>query len=201
MPKCALTERLKDPKTWIGTDDDVWYMRWRIPLKFLFAFSYRCPPGLTFSFVFLPGFYLLPFTIWFTGWSWWYCFPLIMIPVTRQWRKYPITLLAIGGGGKFRLEDTDGSDDKLIDTKPIFFKKLEPLYFSRCQYWCRWHFRIHWPLSYGGHFYFKKSSIPVVGIRPGDTVNGKLVNGYRGWDRDGDEIFWGDGGFAGTVFK
>lgn len=41
MPKDALPERLQDPKNWIGTDDDVWYMRWRIPLKGLFAYGPR----------------------------------------------------------------------------------------------------------------------------------------------------------------
>lgn len=41
MPKSALPERLQDPANWKGTDDDVWYMRWRIPLKGLFAYGPR----------------------------------------------------------------------------------------------------------------------------------------------------------------
>lgn len=41
MPKSALPIRLQDPTNWTGTDDDVWYMRWRMGLKGLFAYGPR----------------------------------------------------------------------------------------------------------------------------------------------------------------
>lgn len=41
MCKTALPTRLLNPATWIGTDDDNKWMRWRIPLKWLFAFGPR----------------------------------------------------------------------------------------------------------------------------------------------------------------
>ncbi len=39
MPKSALPPRLQTADNWKGTDDDVWYMKWRIPLKGLFAYG------------------------------------------------------------------------------------------------------------------------------------------------------------------
>jgi hypothetical protein len=39
MPLSALPPRLQAEENWKGTDDDVWYMRWRIPLKGLFAYG------------------------------------------------------------------------------------------------------------------------------------------------------------------
>jgi hypothetical protein len=204
MPKCALTERLQDPKNWVGTDDDVWYMRWRIYCKWLFAFSHRCPPGITFSFVFMPGLYLLPFTIWFTHWSWWYLFPVIIIPVTRQWRQYPMTLFAAGGGGQFRMENDDGSKERTTPIQIIFFKDFSPDYLSRVQYWCRWHVQLCWPFAVRFHFYFRRSNVPIAPSRTtlsGESTDNKLMFMYRGWDRDGDSVFWGDGAFLGQVWK
>jgi hypothetical protein len=46
MPWSALPDHLniyKNPDAWKGTDDDVWYMRWRIKIKGWFAYGYRAP--------------------------------------------------------------------------------------------------------------------------------------------------------------
>lgn len=211
MPKCALPEHIDEPGEWENTDDDVWYMRWRMYIKGWFAFANRCPKGITGSIVFLPALYLLPFTVWFTGWTWWYCFPLIVIPVNRKWRLWPYTVFAIRGAGKWRLEGVKGNQETTTDQKVIWFmpyfqsirigQELEvPTYYlSRVQYWCRWHLRMDWPLLFGFHFYFKAADV-VPPMERRDT-DGKLFFAYRGWHRDGDEIFWGDGGFAGLVWK
>jgi hypothetical protein len=207
MPKCALNKDTDSPDDWKGTDDDVWYMRWRIPLKYLFAFANRCPKGITISIVFLPGLYLLPFTIWFTGWSWWYLFPLMVIPVARKWRLMPKTIFAIRGDGRWRFESTDSKSiipaDDNTNRTILFFPDLKingtDYYLSRVQRWTRWHFQLQWPLLYAAHFYFKEANVPTS-TQEHDT-DGQLLNAYRGWHRDEDEIFWGDGGFAGTGWK
>ena len=111
LSKCALNEDTDDPSDWVGTDDDVWYLRWRIKVKHWFTFANRCPKGIDLSIVFFPLLYVFPFTVWFTGLTWWYLFPLLILPVTRKWRKYPKTLFAIRGKGHWRWEDKDGTQE------------------------------------------------------------------------------------------
>ena len=210
MPKCALPENLDEASEWKGTDDDVWYMRWRLHVKGWFAFSNRCPKGITGTLIFFPGLYVLPISIWFTGWSWWYLWPAILIPVSRQWRKMPTVIFAAKGKGPWRIESSDGEMDAPLefpDKKFIFYPRIETsaastmvaFYLSRVQYWTRWHVQVSWPFLIAFHFYFKASDVPPAGQRV--NTDGKLVYWYRGWHRDGDFIFWGDGGFLGTVWK
>lgn len=196
MPRCALNEDTDDPTDWKGSDDDNWLMRWRIKYKHWFAFANRCPRGLTWTTVFFPGLFLLPFTIWFTGFSWWYLFPVIIIPVQRKWRLLPKTLLALRGPGVWRFENTNSTS--ITPGEDLTLLK-EGYYLSRIQRWCRWHIQISWPLFVAGHFYWKAEDVPTP-VDEHDT-DGEIVNVYRGWHRDEDEIFWGDGGFAGTCWK
>jgi hypothetical protein len=196
MPKCALNEDTDDPSDWVGTDDDNWLMRWRIKKKHWFAFANRCPPGLTWTLVFLPGLYLMPLTIWFTGWSWWYLFPIAVLPVARRWRLLPTTVWAIRGPGLWRYESTDSKE--IVASESLHLQP-EKFYLSRVQYWCRWHFAIQWPLCLQFHVYYKPSN--VLKFQEQRDTDGQLLFLYRGWHRDEDEIYWGDGGFIGTGWK
>lgn len=174
-----LNDRLNDPSNWKGTDDDVWYMRWRIAIKSWFAFSNKSPEGLAWSLVLFPGTYLLPFTIWFTGWSWWYLFPIAVIPVTRKWRDRPKVILSFKWGGQYRWESMGDEPD--VETNTIIGGKLHPNhYFSRIQDRCKGLVAVVWPLCFFFHW-------------------GKIFL-YRGWHFDDDLIFWGDGG-AGPFRK
>lgn len=191
MPNCALNKDTDEPSDWKGTDDDVWYMRWRIYCKGLFAFANRCPSGVTISVVFFPGFYLLPFTIWFTGWSWWYLFPFVIIPVARKWRLMPKVLFALKGKGEWRLENTDSTS--IISSPKL---RVDGYYLSRIQLWSRWHFAFSWPFLFQFHWYWK--AVDVLAPNENKNVDGKYFGGYRGWHRDEDEIFWGDGSALGN---
>ena len=206
MPKCALTEHIDEPKEWKNTDDDNFWMRWRLHCKGLFAFSHRCERGITWSIVFLPLTYLLPFTIWLTGWSWWYLFPVAMIPVSHQWREFPILLIGYFGKGFIRYESTNGKAEFAENSEFILNEKnmqiedhatglLIPVYISRIQLWCRWHIALHWPFLLTGHFYWKEAD--VLPEMSKENRDGKMMNGYRGYHRDADGIFWGDGASAG----
>lgn len=208
LSRCALHSEIDDPAEWKGTDDDVWYMRWRLYVKHWFAFANRCPQGLDLTLVFFPGLFLLPFTIWFTGWSWWYLFPVGVLSVCRKWRLLPTTVFAIRGPGLWRLENSNSSTIVSLNaTRVLFFPRLEtsymsvmtPFYLSRVQRWTRWHVRLDWPFFLSAHWYFKASDVPTP-TNEHDT-DGLLINGYRGWHRDEDEIFWGDSGFVGGVWK
>ena len=42
MPWSALPDHLNNPEKWRGTDDDTWYMRWRLQIKGWFAYGPRC---------------------------------------------------------------------------------------------------------------------------------------------------------------
>lgn len=205
--KTPLPAHIDEPHEWKGTDDDqVWWMRWRLYVKHWFAFSFRSPRGISASFVFLPLLYVFPFTVWFTGWSWWYLFPLGVIPVARRWRRVPTVVLAIKGRGAWRMEVAGSApaDAPLTEPTILFFPRLEtsaasllaPLYLSRIQYWCRWHVALHWPLVITGHWYFKAQDVLPAGDR-GDR-DGKVFSFYRGWHFDADLVYWGDGAGAGN---
>jgi len=191
MPKCALNQDTDSPNDWVGTDDDNWLMRWRIKRKHWFAFANRCPKGLTWTIIFFPGLYLVPLLVWLTGWSWWYLWPIVVVPVARKWRSRPIVLLAIKGSGPWRLEN-NGSTSIIDSSTP----RIPNYYLSRIQKWCRWHFAILWPLCFQGHIIFKKKNVPTAGDNT--DMDGKVFSFYRGWHFDEDEIYWGDGGGAGN---
>lgn len=207
MPKCALNKDTDSPDDWVGSDDDNWLMRWRIKKKHWFAFANRCPKGLTCTIIFFPLLYLVPLLVWFTGWSWWYLWPIGVMPVARKWRLLPTVLFAVKGGGPWRIENTDSTIITSLDgmPNPMFFPRLEtsaasvmtPFYLSRIQLFCRWHFAISWPFLIQGHFYFRSKDVEKPS-GPHEDKDGKVFSFYRGWHRDEDEIYWGDGGGAGN---
>ena len=206
MPRCSLPPHLDEPSEWKNTDDDqVWWMRWRLYCKSWFAFSHRCPPGLTWSLVLFPGLYLLPSLIYFTGWSWLYLFPVIVIPVAKKWREFPIVLFAFSGGGPLRWETTDGNKQSVGESQNLIWITSahnpdgDQVWLSRCQLWCLWHVQLQWPLFFAISIYIKHEDVIPTGTKA--DRDGKLLFFYKGWHRDSDQIFWGDGAYAGRNWK
>jgi len=198
--KTALNDRLNDPANWKGTDDDNWLMRWRIYIKHWFAFSNKSPQGITASFLFFPLMWFFPLTVWFTGFSWWYLFPIAIIPVARKWRKKPKVIWGRKWGGYWRWEHTgDLADDfTATDDARIHDVDESDYYLSRIQPWCRASIIIFWPLCIVGHFYQDRFDVGTVGgPKPEEKAE---IYFYRGWHFDKDLIFWGDGA-AGPNFK
>lgn len=204
----VLPDNLDDLEDWTGTDDDTPLMRWRLRVKYWFAFSARpfSPQGLDLTVVLFPGLYILPFSIWFTGFSWWYFFPLLILPVFKQWRYMPMTIAGYYGNGWVRYE-SDEHENGNSHAGWIFWHEpfvilptgaRIPGYISRVQYWCRWHVALHWPLLITAHLYPNAGNV----LKPGERgqTDGKVYSFYRGWHRDGDRLYWGDGA-AGPNFK
>lgn len=200
LDSTALDNRLNDPANWKGTDDDTWLMRWRIKIKAWFAFSSRSPKGLAFSFVFFPLIYLAPFTIWFTGRSWWYLLPVAIIPVFRKWRLTPKILWAKKWGGYWRWEDSgDGPDIRTHVDDPHQLDVPAGYYLSRIQEWSRASVILFWPFCLVVHVFPYREDVgdPVSGRDPKQDAE---IFFYRGWHYDDDCTFWGDGA-AGPNFK
>lgn len=208
LSACALPSHKDEAHEWKGTDDDqVWWMRWRLKVKrwFVFGSTDRCPQGLDLTFVFFPGLWVLPLSIWFTGWSWWYLWPVGILPVARRWRDCPILLFGVFGDGHVRWETPDVASEGHAPGRRLTVFQREfiasdgrRVFLSRVQLWCRWHVAVLWPLMVQAHFYPRRADVVPVGNR--EDRDGKIFNFYRGWHKD--EIgYWGDGGFAGRNFK
>lgn len=197
--KTALTDRLNDPNNWIGTDDDNPWMRWRIKIKAWFAFSDKSPQGLGASFVFFPFTYLFPFTVWFTGLSWWYLFPIAVIPVARKWRSTPKILWAKKWGGYWRWEHVgNDSDESTARDNPKESSMPPGFYISRIQPWTRACVILFWPFCVVAWFYPNKEGMGTpYGV---SAIKDSEIGFYRGWHYDDDGIFWGDGA-GGPNFK
>jgi hypothetical protein len=198
----VLTPHQNDPASWKGTDDDkVWWMRWRLYVKHWFAFATPrlCPQGFDVSIVFFPLLYIAPVTMAFTGLSWWYLFPIGFLPVCRVWRQTPKVLFAMRGDGLWRFEESftgDESTFRLLESGLTYRNN----YLSRAQYYCRWHIAIHWPLLVVVHYYPKQSDVLKPNV-PREVSPETFWTFQRGWPRDADGIYWGDGGFFGRGAK
>lgn len=152
MPWSALPEHLNSPEKWGGTDDDKWWMKWRLQIKGWFAYGPRAD-------------------------QWW-----------AKWRAYPVTLFTIGGKGPWRWESAP--------LNPGF------IYFSRIQYWTRWHFQVQWPFMIAFHFYFNEKDVMVPTISPnGASVTNKLIYFYVGASYDQDAVYWFPAIFIGGTWK
>lgn len=87
-----------------------------------------------------------------------------------RFREWPITLVAISAKGQLRFEN-----DYLAikaPAKPVFFydSRFNRFYLSRVQYWVDWDLQIQWPLFLGFHW--------------------KGWQGYIGFKRDADKVYW-----------
>lgn len=218
LDRSSLNDRLNNPDNWKGTDDDVWYMRWCLKIKCWFAFSNRSPEGIAFSFVIFPFMYLFPFTVWFTGWSWWYLLPVAIIPVMRKWRVKPKILWAWKWGGFWRWETASemrdgllyvvGTNISLTNDHDGFSSQPDPtqslinfddaMYLSRIQPWSRMSMILFWPLCVAVTFFPHERNVGTpYGLKHQENSE---IYFYRGWHFDDDLVFWGDGG-AGPHFK
>lgn len=182
MPKSALSQRLLDADNWKGTDDDVWYMRWRIKMKYLFAYGPRA-------------------TEW---WAKWREYPTTLFAIRSKQGVFRTE-----GETWERDSSFDGADSRriLVNTampvariQDIGLITIDPGYLSRIQYYTRWHIQIQWPFMIAFHFYFKASDMPVYG-QPRPDTDGKLFFMYIGAHRDADKVYWFPSAFVGLVWK
>jgi hypothetical protein len=117
-----------------------------------------------------------------------------------RWRKTPIVLFAVRGKGLWRFEN-DVNDLTCVDLNPCWKSDERPFYLSRVQYYCRWHFKIMWPLFIAGHVYPKAADVPKPGEPVGDAQDGKLYQAYAGAARDADQVYWFPSAATGKVWK
>lgn len=181
MPKSALSPRLLDADNWKGTDDDVWYMRWRIKLKYLFAYGPRA-------------------TEW---WAKWREFPKTLIAFKSKQGFFRIETEGWDrDSGWDCLYDADvivNQDLWAVESNNPYADILQEGYLSRIQRYTRWSFQIQWPFMVAFHFYWKKEDVPVYGEQK-DT-DGKLWFFYFGAHRDADKVYWCPSAFIGRVWK
>lgn len=181
MPKSALSPRLLDADNWKGTDDDVWYMRWRIKLKYLFAYGPRA-------------------TEW---WAKWREFPKTLFALrskqgvfrveTETWERDSAWESAWWDTFYFNQEQYAYKDypDHI---------EYSPGYLSRVQYYTRWHIQLQWPLMFAVHFYDHAKDVPVYG-QPRPDTDGKLTFFYVGAHRDADKVYWFPSAYIGRNWK
>jgi hypothetical protein len=94
-----------------------------------------------------------------------------------RWREWPITLFAIRGKGKWRLED-DVTDYRFKMRSRLWWEHTEGLYLSRCQKYSRWSFQLQWPLFIAIHWY------PDAEMKTNPWVI------FLGSHRDADKVYW-----------
>lgn len=182
MPKSALPERLQDPAAWKGTDDDNKWMRWRIPLKGLFAYGPRAKEW----------------------WAKWREYPKTLFAIRS---KQGLFRAESEGWEQDSAWDSVSSATKFVDTD-IFVTGISPQglqfiqqgYLSRVQYYTRWHIQLQWPFMFAVHFYTRAADVPIQGLPRPDT-DGKLWFFYFGAHRDADKVYWFPSAYLGRNWK
>lgn len=125
-----------------------------------------------------------------------------------RWRSTPLTIFAIHGKGPFRLE-RDGHPDAALDEAPGRFRTLwmagsnteNAYYFSRVQYWTRWHFAVQWPFQITFHAYWRAKDVPNYPDRPRDLTIKDVFFVYGPIHRDADKVYWIGSFFIGGGWK
>lgn len=121
----------------------------------------------------------------------WFAFSYRCTEWWAKWRRFPVVLFAVRGKGRFRMEYPDM---QIVQNKKssfdMWFNYLGVAsYFSRIQYYCRWHFAIQWPLMVSFHFYPKASDVPKYNSVDRPDRDGKVWFFY--WNHfDADLIYW-----------
>lgn len=183
MSNSALPKRLQNPDTWKGTDDDNLWMRWRIPLKGLFAYGPRA-------------------TEW---WAKWREFPITLFAIRSKQGTFRVE----SEGWERDTAIEDRCDETLLMNDGWFVVRVnvhpdielyQRGYLSRVQYYTRWSFQIQWPFMIAFHWYWKAADVPVYG-QPRPDTDGKLIFGYFGAHRDADKVYWFPSAFLGRVWK
>jgi hypothetical protein len=181
MPKSALPERLQDPANWAGTDDDIWYMRWRIYVKGWFAYGPRATQR----------------------WAKWREFPKTLFAVRSKQGIFRVETETWERDSSW---DCKWDFNWLFNSNLWAYRDKVDLveysqgYLSRIQYYTRWSFQIQWPLTIAFHYYFRAKDVPVHGqLRP--NLDKKLFFAYVGVHRDGDKVYWFPSAFVGLTWK
>lgn len=182
MPKSALSPRLLDADNWKGTDDDVWYLRWRIKLKYLFAYGPRA-------------------TEW---WAKWREYPKTLFAIRSKQGVFRVEAET--------WERDSAWEGQFVDTKIVnqdmwlsrphdqFVETFEQGYLSRVQYYTRWSFQVQWPFMVAAHFYMRAADVPEYG-KPRPDTDGKLWFFYIGTHRDADKVYWFPSAYIGSNWK
>jgi hypothetical protein len=103
-----------------------------------------------------------------------------------KWREIPKHLIAIKGQGKWRYENTDGTEFYgLADT--FIFKDS---YISRIQPWCRWHVSLQWPLYFNCHWIYCQKNVVAFPTYQSEFGITKMLTFGIGFKRDADKVYW-----------
>lgn len=181
MPLSALPEYLRSKENWKGTDDDVWYMRWRINLKWLIAYGPRATES----------------------WAKWRMWPKTIFAIRSK-----IGAFRLETERDERDSAYDAQDHTIFTFNRNWFMPsndrqsvMVPCYLSAIQYWTRWHLAIQWPFHISFHCYFKKNDIPRYPEKPGSSVDNKLFFFRFGSRRDSDRVYWFPSLFVGLSWN
>lgn len=140
--------------------------------------------------------------VWYTRWvkyvKGWFAVGPRSAYAWARWRKTPITLFAIKGFGRWRMEN-DLSEIAIFDRHRC--DSWPDWYLSRVQYWCRWHFAVQWPLQITFHRYWNATDVPTYPDRPKDMSMKKMIFAYGPTHRDTDLVYWLMSFFVGGVWK
>lgn len=116
-----------------------------------------------------------------------------------RWREIPITLFCIRGIGKFRTENTNGSETSYSDKKGgslLSFSyltcdgKIHNHYLSRIQCWTNFHVSLQWPFLFNIHLIYKRKDVPRYPKYKSDFGIKKMFTIYFGWKRDSDIVYF-----------
>lgn len=190
MPWDALPEHIDEPHEWEGTDWDNKWQRWLLQIKGFFFFGPRARQRWVISFVPFPLILILPFTIWVTGWSWWYLLPLIPIPLKAKWKSPPRLIF---GYGVTRWESFDRNDLVLDKSKFQFWFNTKGLvengYFpSVVQYWSPRHFLLTWPYHVSFHTFWPWKKPETYPTKRDYTIK-EMISHRHGARFDKDNVY------------
>ncbi len=178
MTLSALPPRLQSDENWKGTDDDVWYMRWRIHLKYLFAYGPRATEL----------------------WARWREWPITVFAVRSKKGSFR-TETETYDRDSSREDYNNNTSFFLEDNVRLVFwqgkqREIVRGYLSAIQYWTKWHFQLQWPFFIALHFYI--DSVPVY---PDHGENKRVFYFRFGARRDADKIYWLPSFYLGGVWN
>ncbi len=129
----------------------------------------------------------------------WFAFSYRATEWWARWRRFPVTLFAIGGNGPWRIESDH--DEFHLPAKTFFMASGRHAYLSRVQYWKRWHLAVQWPLQITFHCYWNAADVCAPRHRPEGMSIRKMFNIYFPSHRDSDAVIWFPSIGIGGTFK
>lgn len=167
MPLSALPIRLQLDENWKGTDDDVWYMKWRIPLKGLFSYGPRADE-------------------WWAKWREW---PITVFAIRSKKGSFRTETEEYKRDSSREDYNNNTSFFMEDNVRLVFWqgkqREIVRGYLSAIQYWTKWHIQIQWPFFVAFHFY-----IDEVPVYPDHGENKRVLYFRFGARRDADKVFW-----------